>query len=485
MILCRTANRETLQGSRGTFTEFAAIALALLATSVRAQVQPLAAILPPTSIILSTGTLASQQSFVLQFTNAVVCDVESDSVFVLSNNAGVSGLATNTPEAVPPAAMTNIVALAGGFGVEMALTNSGLYNKGHIIAWGYNEFGQNDVPNDATNVIAMAVGWWHALALRGDHTVLSWGEMTNVPAGLSNVTAIAAGQQRSLALKFDGTIVEWGSNAYPVPSNVTNAIAISTDSTGDLAVLADGKVAEWNPESSSFLPGITNAVAVSGDENTYLVLLADGSVVSGGASPLSFSQPLSNVCYVNVGQGVHEGAVITSSNLVQTVLLPQSQVVPTGGTIYLHGRAVGMGPITYQWSLNFTDIPGATNADLIITNAAVTDGGVYEVQFGVQVGNVGEFTKGPGATITVLVPQIQALLNASLVQSNDSLLLTASAPNGAPFPLSSTNPFILEASSDLINWQPYVDGVSLSNGVIQLFGFKSPTNAGKFYRLAP
>ena len=41
---------------------------------------------------------------------------------------------------------------------------------------------------------------------------------TNVPPGLSNVVAIAGGAHHSLAVKQDGTVVVWGSIAsVPVP----------------------------------------------------------------------------------------------------------------------------------------------------------------------------------------------------------------------------------------------------------------------------
>ena len=87
-------------------------------------------------------------------------------------------------------------------------------SDGTVWAWGYNGYGQTNVPAGLTNVVAIAAGGFHALALRADGTVIAWGTnsygQTNVPIGLSNVVAVAAGQWNSMALKADGTVVAWG-----------------------------------------------------------------------------------------------------------------------------------------------------------------------------------------------------------------------------------------------------------------------------------
>ena len=60
------------------------------------------------------------------------------------------------------------------------------------------------VPAGLTNVVAIAGGHSHSLALKSDGTVVAWGSTSSgetlVPPGLSNVTSIAAGGVESLAL---------------------------------------------------------------------------------------------------------------------------------------------------------------------------------------------------------------------------------------------------------------------------------------------
>ena len=72
----------------------------------------------------------------------------------------------------------------------------------------------NKLPPGIANVIGIAAGMAHNLALKADGTVIAWGYnyfgQCNVPAGLTNVVAIKAGANFSLALKSDGTLTAWG-----------------------------------------------------------------------------------------------------------------------------------------------------------------------------------------------------------------------------------------------------------------------------------
>jgi alpha-tubulin suppressor-like RCC1 family protein len=111
-----------------------------------------------------------------------------------------------------------VTAIAAGEGHTVALKNNGT-----VVAWGYNGFGQTNVPAGLTNVTAIAAGYEHTVALKSDGTVVAWGrniegEMT-VPAGLTNVTAIAAGYYHTVALKSDGTVVAWGAGKTSTGSN--------------------------------------------------------------------------------------------------------------------------------------------------------------------------------------------------------------------------------------------------------------------------
>lgn len=109
------------------------------------------------------------------------------------------------PSQLPPGVVTNGATglnLSGNFtgngaGITNVTVDQLQQEIGFVIAWGANTYGQTTVPSSLNDVVAIAGGGAHSLALRSDGTVTAWGNnnrgQTNVPAGLSNVVAIAGG----------------------------------------------------------------------------------------------------------------------------------------------------------------------------------------------------------------------------------------------------------------------------------------------------
>ena len=73
---------------------------------------------------------------------------------------------------------------------------------------GSDAFGQTDVPAGLSNVVAIAAGFFHNLALRRDGSVVAWGwdnsGQIDVPPDLHNVVSIAAGGYFNLAIVAAG-----------------------------------------------------------------------------------------------------------------------------------------------------------------------------------------------------------------------------------------------------------------------------------------
>jgi len=178
---------------------------------------------------------------------------------------------------VPPG-LTNIIALAAGRDHLLALTS-----EGRVAAWGGNtqlgDFPATNVPPVLSGVTAIAAGSTHSLALKSDGTVVAWGDnkygQTNVSLGLSNVIAVAAGNYQSLALKTDGRVVAWGAKgiSFPpynynmltnVPAGLSNVAGIAAGFDHNLALKSDGQVVAWGFSGVSSVPvDVTNAIAVA------------------------------------------------------------------------------------------------------------------------------------------------------------------------------------------------------------------------------
>jgi uncharacterized delta-60 repeat protein len=109
-----------------------------------------------------------------------------------------------------------------------------------VFRWGSP--GTGTIPGALDNVVQVAAGYSHGLALLNNGTVAAWGSNSmgklNVPAGLTDVVAIAAGETFSLALKSDGTVHAWGTNPYgpagwsnPIASNVVAIDAVGSNAS--------------------------------------------------------------------------------------------------------------------------------------------------------------------------------------------------------------------------------------------------------------
>jgi len=196
-----------------------------------------------------------------------------------------------------PANATNVIAIAAGTWHNLALRADG-----HVLAWGNNGDGQCDVPTTLRNVVGFAAGGYHNLALKADGTVTAWGANYNgqasPPTGLSNVIAVTAGTWHSLALKSDGTVIGWGDNTSgqsAAPADLTDATAITAGGSHSLALRADGTVVAWgeNTDEQGFYAGqsvvpsdLADVVAIGAGDYHSLAVKHDGTVVVWGDGSL-------------------------------------------------------------------------------------------------------------------------------------------------------------------------------------------------------
>ncbi len=102
------------------------------------------------------------------------------------------------------------------------------------------------------------------------------------------------------------------------------------------------------------------------------------------------------------GAGVVAPPVIASS--------PQGQAAVEGDAVLLTVTADGAGPLGYQWRLNGTGVPGATNAGLQFDFVSVADAGDYDC----LVSNSGGAAMSARARLGVLAPPVVLIPPASI-----------------------------------------------------------------------
>ena len=256
-----------------------------------------------------------------------------------------------------------------------------------------------DVP-EFDDFIAVAAGSYHAVGLRADGSLVSWGRDTygsvlNTPAGTGFV-AVDAGLLYSMALHEDGTVYAWGGGlAYdaadrPTGSGFTDiaagyAFALAITSTGGLtgwslspAILttlpagtdyteikaSQGLAAAIDEAGQLVLFGLTTSVldaevpageylAVDTGDYHAAGVLSDGRLVSwGGPSAVTYGlvQDLSDGPYVSVAAGERLGLGLRADGTLRPYgnSLTAASITPADGAEYF---AVAVSPIDSAFAI--------------------------------------------------------------------------------------------------------------------------------------
>jgi hypothetical protein len=199
---------------------------------------------------------------------------------------------------------------------------------------------------------------------------------------------------------------------------ITNVAGSVTSSVANLVVV-DPPVILQQPTNLTVNAGGTAVFAVTAGRTVPLSYqwqengfpLADGGNITGSATPLLTltSVTLSNMATYSVAVTNAAGS-ITSSNATLTVTAPAtitSQPLnltnTVGSTAIFNVTAGGSWPLSYQWNFNGTNLAGATDLTLILTNLQPSEAGNYAV----AVTNLYGSVLSSNATLTVIsVPVI-------------------------------------------------------------------------------
>jgi len=343
---------------------------------------------------------------------------------------------------IPPAAFSEVTAVAGGGSHSLALRSDGT-----VVAWGWDNDGQIDVPADLTNTVAIAASSLQSMALRADGTVVTWGEVATLPNGLTNITAIAAGGQHNLAVGADGVVLAWGDNSLGetnVPVGLSNVVAVAAGEYFSMALQSSGAVVVWgdNTYGQTNVPALgMNIVAIAAGGDHCLALGNDGTVTAWGRNDYGQATPpsgLSNVVaiaggalhslalrmdgtlagwgnddygqcdvgasqtdYMGLGAGDYHSLTIRGDGAPFVLLQPASQTAPFGTTVAFQTLVVGTPPMTFQWQRNGRNISGATNISYVMANVQLNSGGSFTL---IASNYLGTTTSKPALLTPVGVP---------------------------------------------------------------------------------
>ena len=389
-----------------------------------------------------------------------------------ANASGELGIGNKVDQLVPVTVGTLSGVKDASVGESHSLAVDG---SGNVWAFGSNQFGQlgdgtttwETVPTQVSGlggVVRVAAGGSHSLALKSDGSVWAWGynvcselgdgsatdrwspvAVSGLGAG-SQVVAIAAGKFHSMALKSDGTLWAWGANNYgalgdtwggdyrqvPVKCAISNVVAVAAGEWHTVVLKADGTVwcAGYNvcgqtmndPSSATtgFVQqaGLSGVVAIGAGVSCSVALKSDGTLVSWGSGSTG---QLGN------GGNTNSYVPVAASNIGQVVAVScgdHTLAIRQDGMIYGIGtNANGQLGDGFILNMNIADEVAALSlANRAATLSFTPEGGVYPT-----TQNVVLSSETPGLQIRYTLDGSEPTESSPMVRVGGSVAVSQSA----------------------------------------------------------
>ncbi len=187
-----------------------------------------------------------------------------------------------------PANLGDVVSIAAGAEHSLALRADGT-----VVAWGSNLDGESDTSSAPAHPVSLAGGDGSSFALLPDGSVVGWGNTHwgahDIPAEARDLIGLVCGVQSVVGVKRDGTVIAWGGSNWAaqndVPAGLSDVVQVAAGYGFTMALKADGEVLTWGEKTPSPRRQATNVIAVAAGWDHALLLQADGKVVQWGPAP--------------------------------------------------------------------------------------------------------------------------------------------------------------------------------------------------------
>ena len=123
---------------------------------------------------------------------------------------------------------------------------------------------------------------------------------------------------------------------------------------------------------------------------------------------------LNNLLSIAVAAAAFHGLALVNDGSPVILHPPVGLTAYTGRDVTLQGSAAGAPPLSYQWLLNGTNIPGATNTSLFIPNVQLGNAGNYQL----FVSNSVNTALSLAAPLTVVSNSTLTFLSQPAAQTN-------------------------------------------------------------------
>ena len=432
-----------------------------------------------------------------------ILELNADGTVAESGGQGVGG---PQPHLMP--GLANVIAIAAGAG-SLALKADGT-----VVGW--DGLPANPLPG-VSNVVAIAApaGDYtegaYLLALKADGTVATSSSYYPFPFALSNVFAIAVSSfLGGVAMVSNGAPVFALQPANQYPTNGINTVYLHARAVG-----VQPMIYQWQFNGAN-LPDATNGdlMITNGPGSASGQYCALASNILGSASsqlalvtfrtkppapiPYTLAQALdsTNLPWSTFGNAEW----IAETNITHDgIAAAQSGRITNSMSSELQTTVTGPGTLTFWWMVSseeFFDflsfhIGSGTNYAATISGEVDWEQETFLIGPGAQT-LTWVYTKDPDISIgedagwldqVSFTPALPAQLGVPTLLSDGSLLFDLYTTNGNSLALSNPSSLLFEGSSNLVDWIPLTNALTLTNGSALLRDASASNAPVRFYRL--